>query len=511
MPLNSVFSWFMKKRVHQIELFKKYPLEVQEELMKDLCRMAQHTEFGLMYDFSSVKDTRQFKERVPIRTYDDFKPYITRLREGEQNLLWPTKQKWFAKSSGTTSGKSKYIPVTTESLEECHYKGGKDSLSIYYELNSDADVYSGKTLVLGGSSNIHSYNRASYTGDLSAIIIRNLPMWVELKRIPNRDIALMEDWEHKIDKMALASMNEDVRMVVGVPSWTLVLMKRILEMKNKSLITDVWPNLELFLHGGVSFSPYRKQFESLVNSQKMNYLETYNASEGFFSIQDRLGEKDMLLMLDYGIYYEFIPLALVSNDQPETLSLEQVCVGEVYAMVISTNGGLWRYMIGDTIQFTSLTPFRIKVSGRTKHFMNAFGEEVIIENAVAALEAACAETSATISDFTAGPVYIGQANKGRHEWFIEFQEAPTDIEKFRFILDQALQRVNTDYQAKRSYNLALEEPLIRTLPKGTFYKWMKKRGKLGGQNKVPRLSNNREYLDEINSLIEKGYLAEELY
>ena len=479
--------------------------------MRDLCRMAQHTEFGSKYEFGSIKNSNEFRERVPIRTYDDFKPYIYRLREGEQNLLWPTKQKWFAKSSGTTSGKSKYIPVTSESLEECHYKGGKDALSIYYELNGMADVYSGKTLVLGGSSNIHSYNRACYTGDLSAIIIRNLPIWVELKRIPNKDIALMEDWEHKIDKMAIASMNEDVRMVVGVPSWTLVLMKRILEMKSKALITDVWPNLELFLHGGVSFSPYRKQFEKLIDSPKMNFLETYNASEGFFSIQDRLGEKDMLLMLDYGIYYEFIPIANEGKEQPETLALEEVTLGEVYAMVISTNGGLWRYKIGDTIQFTNLSPFRIKVSGRTKHFINAFGEEVIIENAVAALEHACAETSATISDFTAGPVFMGSLNKGRHEWFIEFQEPPNNLEKFKYVLDEALQRENSDYQAKRSYNLALEEPLIRTLPKGTFYRWMKKRGKLGGQNKVPRLSNDREYLDEINSLIHEGFLAEELH
>ncbi len=501
----------MKKRVHQIDLFKKYPLEVQEELLRDLTRMAQHTEFGSGYDFGSIKNSREFKERVPIRTYDEFKPYIERLREGEQNILWPTKQKWFAKSSGTTSGKSKYIPVTSESLEECHYKGGKDALSIYYELNHQADVYSGKTLVLGGSSSIHSYNKTCFTGDLSAIIIRNLPVWVELKRIPNKEIALMEDWEHKIDKMALASMNEDVRMVVGVPSWTLVLVKRILEMKSKDKITDVWPHLELFLHGGVSFSPYRRQFEAIIDSPKMKYLETYNASEGFFGIQDRLGEKDMLLMLDYGIYYEFIPLANVQDEQPKTLSLAEVQVGEVYAMVISTNGGLWRYMIGDTIQFTSLNPFRIKVSGRTKHFINAFGEEVIIENAVSALEKACAETAATVSDFTAGPVYMETKKKGRHEWFIEFQEAPNDFEKFKRVLDLALQDENTDYQAKRSYNLALEEPLVRAVPKGTFYKWMKKRGKLGGQNKVPRLSNNRSYLNELNELIEEGYLAEELY
>lgn len=501
----------MKKRVHQIELFKKYPFEVQEELMRDLCRMAQHTEFGSGYEFGSIKSAREFKERVPIRTYDDFKPYIDRLREGEQNVLWPTKQKWFAKSSGTTSGKSKFIPVTSESLEDCHYKGGKDALSIYYELNPNADVYSGKTLVLGGSSNIHSYNRACYTGDLSAIIIRNLPIWVELKRIPNKEIALMEDWEHKIDKMAVASMNEDVRMIVGVPSWTLVLIKRILGMRNKETITEVWPNLELFLHGGVSYSPYKKQFENLISSPKMHYLETYNASEGFFGIQDRLGEKDMLLMLDYGIYYEFIPLSKIHDDQPETLSLDEVKTGEIYALVISTNGGLWRYMIGDTIQFTNLNPFRIKVSGRTKHFINAFGEEVIIENAISALEKACAETSSTISDFTAGPVYMQEKEKGGHEWFVEFQESPDNFEVFKRVLDEALQSENSDYQAKRAYNLVLEEPLVRAVPKGTFYKWMKKRGKLGGQNKVPRLSNNRDYLNELNDLIEEGYLAEELY
>jgi len=510
MPLNSVFSWFMKKRVHQIELFKKHPLEVQNELLKDLIMMAKHTEFGLEYDYNSIRSAEEFKERVPISTYEDFKPYIDRQREGEQNILWPTKQKWFAKSSGTTSGKSKFIPVTQESLEDCHYKGGKDALAIYYELNKNADVYSGKTLVLGGSSSIHSYNRACYTGDLSAIIIRNLPVWVELKRIPNKEIALMEDWETKIDKMALASMNEDVRMMVGVPSWTLVLMKRILELKKADKITDVWPNLELFLHGGVSFKPYKSQFNALVSSNKMNYLETYNASEGFFGIQDRIGEKDMLLMLDYGIYYEFIPLAEINDEQPKTLSLEEVSLNEIYALVISTNGGLWRYMIGDTIQFTSLAPHRIKVSGRTKHFINAFGEEVIIENAVSALENACAKTAATVSDFTAGPVYMEGDKKGKHEWFIEFGEAPSCFETFCLTLDEALQRENSDYQAKRSFNLALEAPSVRAVPAGTFYRWMKKRGKLGGQNKVPRLSNDRKYLDEINQLINEGVLAEEL-
>jgi hypothetical protein len=472
--------------------------------------MAQHTEFGLHYDFGTTKNSREFKERVPIQTYEDIKPLIDRLREGEQNILWPTKQKWFAKSSGTTSGKSKYIPVTTESLEECHYKGGKDALSIYYALNQEADVYSGKTLVLGGSSKIHSYNRTCYTGDLSAIIIRNLPVWVELKRIPNKSIALMEDWEKKIDMMAIASMNEDVRMVVGVPSWTLVLVKRIMEMKGKDKITEVWPNLELFLHGGVSFKPYRKQFDRIIDSPKMNYLETYNASEGFFGIQDRLGEEDMLLMLDYGIYYEFIPVENANDDNPETLALDEVEMGKIYAIVISTNGGLWRYKIGDTIQFTSLHPFRIKVSGRTKHFINAFGEEVIIENAVQALEEACAAASASISDYTAGPVFMEGNNKGRHEWIIEFQESPDDIQRFQRVLDSALQSINSDYEAKRSFNLALEEPLIKTVPKGTFYNWMKARGKLGGQNKVPRLSNNREYLDEINYFMKEGCLAKEL-
>ncbi|MFK7756767.1 MAG: GH3 auxin-responsive promoter family protein [Flavobacteriales bacterium] len=501
----------MKKRIHQIDLFRKHPVEVQDELLKELCLMAQHTEFGLKYDFSGIKTNSDFKKRVPISTYDNFKPYIDRLREGEQNILWPSKQKWFAKSSGTTSGKSKYIPVTTESLEECHYKGGKDALSLYYYLNPDADVYSGKTLVLGGSSSIHSYNKACYTGDLSAIIIRNLPIWVELKRIPNRQIALMEDWEHKIDKMALASMNEDVRMIVGVPSWTLVLLKRIMEIKGKDKITDVWPNLELFLHGGVSFKPYRSQFDAIIDSPKMNYLETYNASEGFFGIQDRLDADDMLLMLDYGIFYEFILVANIHENEPETLRLDQVELGKVYALVITTNGGLWRYMIGDTIQFTSLKPFRIRVSGRTKHFINAFGEEVIIENAVAALEQACASSNATIADFTAGPVYMENNGKGCHEWFIEFQNGPDDFNLFKEVLDSALQRENSDYQAKRSYNLALTSPLVRAVPSGTFYKWMKKRGKLGGQNKVPRLSNDRTYLNELNELIKEGYLAEELY
>jgi hypothetical protein len=362
MPLNSVFGWFIKKRIHQIDLFMKYPVEVQGELFRGLIDEAALTRFGIDHSFSSIKSVDDFKKAVPIRNYEAFKPYIDMLRDGQQNIVWPSKLKWFAKSSGTTDARSKYIPVTTEALEQCHYKGGKDLLALYYNQKPDAKVYSGKHLVLGGSSKINPFNEEGYTGDLSAIIIRNLPVWVEIMRAPSRDIALMDNWEEKIEMIAQTTMNEDIHMMAGVPSWTLVLLKRILELKGADDIKQVWPNLELFWHGGVSFKPYREQFRKLIPSMQMNYVETYNASEGFFGIQDRLNSDDMLLMLDYGIYYEFMPMSEYGKENPKTVGLKEVEVAQNYAIVISTNGGLWRYLVGDTIRFTSTSPFRIQVS-----------------------------------------------------------------------------------------------------------------------------------------------------
>lgn len=502
MPLNTVFSWFITKRIHQIDLFRKYPAEVQEDVLRDLIEWGTDTEFGREHGFAEIKDVDDFKKGVPVRDYEGHKPYIDRLREGEQGILWPSKLRWFAKSSGTTGGRSKFIPVSREALEECHYKGGKDLLALYYTMNPEAEVYTGKTLVMGGSSNIMPYSKDAYTGDLSAIIIQNLPFWVELKRTPTRDIALMDNWEEKIEAMARNTMNEDVRMITGVPSWTLVLLKRILEIKGVDDVRKVWPNLELFMHGGVSFKPYREQFNKIVKGKPLNFLETYNASEGFFGIQDRPDADDMLLMLDYGIFYEFMPLSELGKDFPKTLSLKEVEPGTNYALIISTNAGLWRYLVGDTIRFTSVDPFRIQVSGRTKHFINVFGEEVIVENAEEAVAKACEATGARVLEYTVGPVYMGDDARGRHEWLVEFEQEPASIEQFTECLDNALRSINSDYDAKRSYDLNLQLPLVRIMPHACFYNWLKLKGKLGGQHKVPRLSNDRKLIEEVLSLIE---------
>jgi hypothetical protein len=492
MPLNTVFSWFIKKRLHQIELFRKYPLEVQKEVLDGLLREAEQTTFGIEHNFSSIRSQADLRKSVPVRTYEEYSAYIERIKDGEQNLIWPSRLRWFAKSSGTTSDRSKFIPVSKEALEECHYKGGKDLLALYYSMNPTADLYAGKHLVLGGSSNIIPHSTDAYIGDLSAIIIRNLPFWVELKRTPSREIALMENWDEKIERMALSTMDEDVRMIAGVPSWTLVLAKRVLEIKKANHLREVWPNLELYMHGGVSFKPYANQFKALIPGPGMHYLETYNASEGFFGIQDRLDADDMLLMLDYGIYYEFMPMEELGKEFPHTLRLDEVEKDQNYVLVISTNGGLWRYIPGDTIRFTSLWPFRIQVSGRTKHFINAFGEELIVDNADEAIKAACEQR-----DYTAAPVYMTESETGAHEWLIEFENEPANLDFFCEVLDTTLRKVNSDYDAKRAFDLSLRPPIIHKAPKDTFINWLKSKGKVGGQHKVPRLSNDRKLIEEV--------------
>ncbi len=501
MPFNSVFGWFIKKRIHQIDLFMKYPVEVQAELFRSLMDEAALTRFGIDHQFSSVKTVEDYKKAVPIRNYEAIRPYIELLREGQQNILWPSKLKWFAKSSGTTDAKSKFIPVTKEALEECHYKGGKDLLALYYSQKPDARIYSGKHLVLGGSSKINPFNEEGYTGDLSAIIIRNLPVWAEIMRTPSRDIALMDNWEEKIEMIARTTMDEDIHMMAGVPSWTLVLLRRILEIKGAETIKEVWPNLELFWHGGVSFKPYRDQFSKLIPSSQMNYVETYNASEGFFGIQDRLNADDMLLMLDYGIFYEFMPMSEYGKENPKTVSLEEVEVGQNYAIIISTNGGLWRYLVGDTIRFTSTFPFRIQVSGRTRHFINAFGEELIVDNADEAIRRACLETDAAVVDYTAAPIYMSEKSSGAHQWLIEFERKPQSLGKFVESLDRTLKALNTDYEAKRAFDFILKMPEVIVAPEGTFYEWLREKNKLGGQHKVPRLSNERHFIEELLSRV----------
>jgi hypothetical protein len=499
---NSVFTWFMKKRIHQIELFMKYPNEVQEEWFEQLITRAENTEWGRKYQYKSINNLSEFKARVPIQTYDTLKPYIERMLKGEQNVLWPSEIRWFAKSSGTTNDRSKFIPVSEESLEECHFKGGKDLLTIYFNNRPNAKMFTGKILTLGGSQQVSPLSPDTSFGDLSAVLMKNLPLWAEFHRTPHLDIALLENFEEKIEKMAHITKDVNVTSLSGVPTWNLLLCKRILEITGKKNLLEVWPNLEMYFHGAVNFTPYREQFKNLIPSDDMYYLENYNASEGFFGIQDKREGGEMLLMLDYGIFYEFLPLEHLHDENPRTLTLDEVELDKNYALIISTNAGLWRYLIGDTIRFTSLVPYRIQITGRTKHFINAFGEELIIDNAERALEEACSQTGAIIREYTAAPVYFNGDESGAHEWLIEFEKKPAEFERFVDLLDETLRRINSDYDAKRFKDMALRRPIVRRVPEGTFFNWMKEKGKLGGQHKVPRLANNREYIDAILKVVE---------
>jgi hypothetical protein len=501
--LNSILTWVMKKRIHQIELFMKYPVDVQEEVFKKLIVTAQNTQWGRKFGYSDIKTIRQFQERVPVSSYEQLFPFIERTIKGEHNILWPSEIKWFAKSSGTTNARSKFIPVSFEALNDCHFKGGKDMLSIFVNNHPETKIFAGKSLAIGGSHQVNTFsdNSNTFYGDVSAVIMKNLPFWAQFIRTPSLEIALLDNWEEKLVRISESTINENVTNIAGVPTWTLVLIKRILEITGKKHIHEIWPNLELFAHGAVAFSPYRAEFQRLAPDSNMKYLETYNASEGFFGIQDTSQNDEMLLMLDYGIFYEFIPMEDFESDNPRTLLLSEVEVDKNYAMVISTNGGLWRYKIGDTVKFTSVSPFRIKISGRTKHYINAFGEEVIIENAETAITTACDQTGAIVANFTAAPVYMAEGKRGGHEWVIEFSRPPSDIEKFTGVLDKTLREINSDYDAKRHKDLALIAPIVHSVSEGTFYNWMKQKGKLGGQNKVPRLSNTREYVEDILEMV----------
>ncbi|HLU88724.1 MAG TPA: GH3 auxin-responsive promoter family protein [Cyclobacteriaceae bacterium] len=497
--INSFMTRLFKNRIGQIEKFQQNPIEVQQEILSNLVRTSRDTDFGRKYGFADIVSYRDFANRVPVHDYEQMKPYIEETMKGRQNVIWPTPIHWFSKSSGTTDHRSKFIPVSREALEGCHFKGGKDLLSIYVNNYPDTRLFTGKSLSIGGSHQINplDFNKTSQYGDISAVIIQNLPVWAQVGRTPSLKVALMSEWEDKIEKMARETIKENVTSIAGVPTWTIVLLQRILDITGTKTILEVWPNLEVFVHGAVAFGPYKKLFHDLIPSSGMHYLETYNASEGFFGMQDQKNSDELLLMLDYGVFYEFIPMEEWSKENPKVIPLEETELNRNYAMVISTNSGLWRYKIGDTVKFTSLRPYRIRISGRTKHFINAFGEEVIVENAERAIAAACEATQASIKNFTAAPVYIGEGNKGAHEWVIEFKSNPTDKELFINKLDDCLREINSDYDAKRYKDLALERPKVHFAPEGLFEKWMKSKGKLGGQNKVPRLSNNREYMDEI--------------
>lgn len=498
MPLlSSIFSWLMIKRVSQIELYDKYPVDIQKETLQKLLKAAQNTEWGKKYDYASINSTQEFANRVPLNDYNSLKPYINRIREGEQNVLWHSPIKWFAKSSGTTEDKSKFLPVSNEAIEHCHFRGGKDVLALYTRNNPDTKMFRGKGLVLGGSRQINNISNDSYFGDLSAILIQNMPFWAQFIRTPDLSIALMDEWEEKIEKIAKTTSTTNVTSISGVPSWTLVLINRILEHTQAKSIKDVWPNLELFIHGGVSFTPYKDVYKNIFNFDNMHYMETYNASEGFFGIQDDPNSSDMLLMLDLGVYYEFIPFDEYCNGSTDSIGLDEVELDRNYVLVISTNSGIWRYIIGDTVQFTTKSPFRIKITGRIKHFINAFGEELIVENADKAINTACERTRSEVREYTAAPVFMEENEQGAHQWLIEFITPPQDIDHFTEILDNELKSLNSDYEAKRYKNMTLKPPIVTVMKEKGFYQWLKHKEKLGGQHKVPRLANDRSYMDEL--------------
>ncbi|MBL6648861.1 MAG: GH3 auxin-responsive promoter family protein [Flavobacteriaceae bacterium] len=496
--INSITSWFLKKRIHQIELFKKYPIEVQNEVLFSLIKKAENTELGKKYDFKSIKDYKSFSKNIPLTTYEEFYPYIKRSIDGEDNIFWSSKIKWYAQSSGTTNSKSKYIPVSIESLEECHYRAGKDVLCLYINNNEKSNLFSGKSLRLGGSRKILNKGD-NYFGDLSAILIDNLPLWAEMMSTPNSEISLINDWDNKLIRIIETSIKENVTSLAGVPSWMLIMLNKVLKEKKFNNISEVWKNLEVYFHGGIDFKPYKNQFKKILGP-KVQFYEVYNASEGFFGIQDRNNSEDMLLMLDYGIFFEFQEYNSDEYKNNKIVNLSDVKLNTNYAIIITTNAGLWRYKIGDTIKFTSLDPYRFKISGRTKNFINAFGEELIIENAEKAINKTLSKHKSTVCEYTVAPNFIKNNKSGNHDWFIEFYIKPKNINNFKRDLDLNLQKLNSDYEAKRFKNITMQELEIIEGRSNVFYDWLKNKKKLGGQNKVPRLSNDRKIIEELLKL-----------
>lgn len=490
-------------RYKEIDFFSEHPVEKQEQMLEKLLKTASNTEWGRQYGYKDIKDGADFGNKVPLNDYDSLKSSIERMIAGEENVLWPGAVKWFAKSSGTTSDKSKFIPVSDDSIKKTHMKSTFDVFATFIRKHPDTNVVHGKNLTIGGSHRVSTLSPKTRTGDLSAVLLSNLPPYSHFKNTPSSDIALIADFEEKVRRLIEVTRNQNITSFAGVPSWFLVMIKRLLNETGKETLLDVWPNLEVFAHGGVNFEPYREQYRKLIPTDRMHYINTYNASEGFFSIQTDLDRDDMQLMLDYEIYYEFIPMDEFHNENRHTISIGDVKTGVNYAMVISTNGGLWRYILGDTVMFTSTFPHHIKITGRTRHYINAFGEELIVDNAEKGLKLACEQTGAIISEYTAGPVFMSRDSKGCHQWIIEFEHEPDDIENFADILDKGLQSVNSDYEAKRFKDTTLMRLQLVNAPKGTFYEWMKMRGKVGGQNKIPRLANNREYLESLLEMLAK--------
>jgi hypothetical protein len=500
--LSPAISRLARMRLWRIQNWTNHPVVSQREVLQNLVTSAQYTVFGKKYNFSTLFTVKKFKQHVPIHEYQHLQPYILRMMEGEENVLWNTPIKWFAKSSGTTNDKSKFIPVSDESLQDNHYQASKDVLTNYYNNFPSSDLLTGKSLVVGGSHQLSQLSDEIQCGDLSAVLMQNSPFWGHWLRTPELSIALLDEWEEKIEKLAITTADENVTSLAGVPTWTLLLLKRILEIKGKNTIKEVWPNLELYINGGVSFVPYREQFEKIIGGP-VNYLEIYNASEGFFAAQEKPEDDGMTLFTEHGVFYEFMPVEEYGKPDPQTIGLNNVVLNKNYALVISTTGGLWRYLVGDTVKFTSVNPYKIKITGRLKHYMNAFGEEVIVDNSDRAIATASHKTGAIVSDYTAAPIYFSAQSNGAHEWLIEFDAPPEKLDEFIFELDAALKNANSDYEAKRHKDIALRMPVVRALPQGTFSKWLHSKNKVGGQHKIPRLSNDRNILEEILAIAQE--------
>lgn len=497
MSLTRFIRPILLQRLKKLDAYANNAQDIQTNVLRRLIQKAENTEWGIKHDYASLTSYEQFAAHTPVNTYEELKGYIDRMRQGEKDVLWPGQVKWYAKSSGTTNDKSKFIPVSKDGLKDTHYAGGTDAVVWYLRNNPKSRIFDGRALILGGS-HAPNYNlKDSLVGDLSAILIENINPLVNLVRVPQKATALLSDFEIKRERIAQEALHKNVTNISGVPSWMLSVLNRVLEISGAEHLQDVWPNLEVFFHGGVAFTPYREQYRRIITKPEMNYMETYNASEGFFGLQDDPADPVMSLMLDYGVFYEFIPMDEFEKENPSVLPIWDVEVGKNYAILISTSSGLWRYMIGDTIRFTQKDPYKFIITGRTKFFINAFGEELIVDNAEKGLAEACRKTGAEVLEYTAAPVFMDKDGKCRHQWVIEFSRRPEDIALFAKILDEALQKINSDYEAKRYKDITLQSLEIIEAKKGVFNDWLKSKGKLGGQHKVPRLSNKRDYIEQI--------------
>lgn len=497
MSITSLLGGVFKSRQTHIDAYTHNSEEIQRRVMTHLVQQGQRTQYGKTWGMNNVRTYEDFANRMPVTTYEELKGPIDRMRHGEADVLWPGVVKWFAKSSGTTNDKSKFIPVSADGLKNIHYKGGKDAVALYLRNNPKSKLFDGRSLILGGSHS-PNYNVAnSIVGDLSAILIENINPLANLVRVPKKSIALIPDFEAKREAIARQTLHANITNISGVPSWMLSVLVRVLELSGKNTLAEVWPGLEVFFHGGIAFGPYREQYHHLVGSSQMHYMETYNASEGFFGLQDAPNDESMLLMLDYDVFYEFIPMDEFGRDNATIVPLWGVVPGQNYAMVISTSCGLWRYIIGDTVMFTSTQPYKFKITGRTKYFINAFGEELIMDNAEQGLAYACKTTGAEVLEYTAAPVFMDAEAKCRHQWLIEFSRQPSSLDAFARALDQRLQQLNSDYEAKRHKDITLQQLEVVVARPNLFNDWLKSKGKLGGQHKVPRLGNSRKNIDEL--------------